>query len=575
MPSITKFNGSPIYLLILSALLGGIIAVGSHAELQVPLESAQVLAGLIPYPVDNPFYIFHLKGWSLLSQLSTIFLSLGLTVVDASIIIGASVGAVSFAALFLVSFSICQKPLVSFFIPLLIYTYSLIGIDVAYPIALLGGDSSFGIVGLTFMLLTIGFLGCGYYRTGAFLAGLATSLHPVMGAFCTLVACISIAFNYRELRSHIRHLAIFFVLGLTCTIASLLWQMRLAPQITSLDYSLKRTYLEAFIRNFDYHRTVGTWISNGVLLGVFISALAYAITRQREIPPGTKLLCHSIITSVAIAMLFVTAADLFPQLYFLKVIIPWRYMNYANLCLIPVSLSILAADFTPRPKLRSLAFIALLLLCYRWRVMLLSADVILYAIHVLTALSIITLNLPDLPEKPFRFIKEFRTVLILVVLVIITINQVVPALKELPYQRARLTAERYTELIQTASSRPGTILTAGNLHLIQLVTRRPVLLDGGALDIFPYILDTAPRFNEILRDVYGLDVFIAPAAGSRNLGVASYSHQLLWERRGLDEWLKIRYKFGVTDILTPDTWSLSLPLIAKGSKLKLYTIPDN
>ena len=58
---------------------------------------------------------------------------------------------------------------------------------------------------------------------------------------------------------------------------------------------------------------------------------------------------------------------------------------------------------------------------------------------------------------------------------------------------------------------PGVLLVAGDLHLIQLRTRRPVLLDTGALDTVMYSLETGAPMQRMLRDIYGLDLLQSSA----------------------------------------------------------------
>src|SRR6185436_11550308 len=53
----------------------------------------------------------------------------------------------------------------------------------------------------------------------------------------------------------------------------------------------------------------------------------------------------------------------------------------------------------------------------------------------------------------------------------------------------------------------GLVATGGDLHLIQLRTRRPVLIDGGGLDGLPYALEPSALSARILRDVYDIDYF--------------------------------------------------------------------
>ena len=70
----------------------------------------------------------------------------------------------------------------------------------------------------------------------------------------------------------------------------------------------------------------------------------------------------------------------------------------------------------------------------------------------------------------------------------------------------------------------GVLLVAGDLHLIQLRTRRPVLLDTGALDTVMYSLETGAAMQRMLRDIYGLDLFNPPpdAVGAGRIPALSH-----------------------------------------------------
>src|SRR5262249_36916768 len=62
-----------------------------------------------------------------------------------------------------------------------------------------------------------------------------------------------------------------------------------------------------------------------------------------------------------------------------------------------------------------------------------------------------------------------------------------------------------------AAETQAVVLTAGSYQLVQLYTRRPVLIDGGGLDTVTYAPDTGPAMERILRDVYDLDYFNPPS----------------------------------------------------------------
>jgi hypothetical protein len=100
-----------------------------------------------------------------------------------------------------------------------------------------------------------------------------------------------------------------------------------------------------------------------------------------------------------------------------------------------------------------------------------------------------------------------------------------------------------------------------------------VLLDGGTLDTLPYVLESAPLVDRILRDVYGVDLFNPPAE-SRHAGrIPVLATRPVWEARSLDDWQRIRREYGVTQVVTYAGWQLQLPAVAASRDLRLYDIP--
>ena len=58
--------------LALSGIIGYYVGTRGFPEWQVPIESAQVLAGIVRYPPGNPFLIYHLKLWTMLHQMCAV-----------------------------------------------------------------------------------------------------------------------------------------------------------------------------------------------------------------------------------------------------------------------------------------------------------------------------------------------------------------------------------------------------------------------------------------------------------------------------------------------------------------------
>ena len=124
------------------------------------------------------------------------------------------------------------------------------------------------------------------------------------------------------------------------------------------------------------------------------------------------------------------------------------------------------------------------------------------------------------------------------------------------------------------AARRGVLLVAGDLHLIQLRTRRPVLLDSGALDTVMYSLETGAAMQRILRDIYGLDLFNPPPEAFGAGRIPALSHRATWESYSPEKWRAIRREFGVTQVLAYADWALQLPVASQSRRLLLYDIPE-
>jgi hypothetical protein len=115
--------------------------------------------------------------------------------------------------------------------------------------------------------------------------------------------------------------------------------------------------------------------------------------------------------------------------------------------------------------------------------------------------------------------------------------------------------------------------TGPSMHLFQLYTRRPVLLDVEALDMLPYALEGGPQFDRILREVYGI-AFDNPPQEARHRGVLPVEPiRTIWQQRTPEQWAAIAAGFGVSDIVTSADWELQLPEVARNDRFILYRIP--
>lgn len=118
------------------------------------------------------------------------------------------------------------------------------------------------------------------------------------------------------------------------------------------------------------------------------------------------------------------------------------------------------------------------------------------------------------------------------------------------------------------------LATGGDLHLVQLRTRRPVVIDGGGLDGLPYAVAGAPEMVRILRDIYGIDFFHPPPEAHGIGMIPSSFNRRIWEAYSTDRWKEIRREYNVTQVMTYNDWTLRLPIVAQNARALLYEIPE-
>ena len=160
------------------------------------------------------------------------------------------------------------------------------------------------------------------------------------------------------------------------------------------------------------------------------------------------------------------------------------------------------------------------------------------------------------------------------VLVLMAASIVAAAADTGPANIAHVRDRTNDPLLATAAARGGLLLTAGDLHLIQAATRRPVLLDGGAIDTLVYVPAAAGSADRIATVVYGQPLTEpAPDDWGADGAFPPWLGQQLWSDRTPDEWAAIGLEFGITDILTPADWTLQLPRVVSDDRYVLWTIP--
>jgi hypothetical protein len=581
------------WVLVVSGALGLFVGL-AWANWQVCVETAQVLAGLVDYPTDNPVFIYHIKLWTILIQICALLLKAGLSEITISILISGLTGMLSFQALAMAVYALSRSFLLSVAAACLIVVTGAADHGVMYPVMLFGSPHSYGAIGLSYVVLVVGLLGAGWTRSAAFLLGLAPAVHPSVGFWFGLMLAASLLWDPRRARSELLPALPYLLAGAALTAASLAVHLGMRPELPKVDPAEARRYLSAFVAFWDGHRQPVRIQAIGVRLNVvaMILALIWLKWFAADLPRAATWLLRFVAVSAAfsigIAFLSWIPPDAMPVT--LLVLMPARLLNLNAMLAVAVLFGLLGAyRFRPAAQLLTvLLSVGLLLAQQSWLWGLLGGVPRLIwridplAIVAIAAVGLILVARSAARERASGSAPRAASGRIGAGIVQASmLGAAVTLLSVYALPRILIpgmdafgdTAER--AVFEAAAAGEGLLLTGGDLFLVQLRSRRPVLIDGGGLDALPYSLEAAPAMDQVLRDVYGIDLFHPPPQARGGGRVPPAANRLVWERYSLDQWREIRRRYHVTQVLSNADWRLQgLPPVALSQRLKLNEIPE-
>jgi hypothetical protein len=564
-------------ILLISGLSGFILGAFCNGTWQLAVESVQVISHAVIYPEGNPFYWYHTKAWTLLHQLFVPCLWLGMSTKTISFLMSGLMGMLAFQAIALCVWAISKDALLSLGSPfLVVFTYATRYSSV-YPVFLMSNSNTQGTIGLSLFLLTIALISSEKRKAGLFFLGLLPAVHLSIAALCWLIVFPCLCFGSREWLMEIRKESKFFLFGLCISLVSLFIHYQWVYDVPRIEGTLTRKYFEGFIRYWDSHRRPVQWSNPGVYLNCTTLVLSFIwSTKFRSyLNKGALFFLRCVTISSLFGLTFAALSQLPPESLpetFLM-LMPFRILEFSNFVFVSLFLG-LCGIFRKNVMAQVLLtlFIAFAIVQHQipWKMML--------------AFSGMLFLLPVITDEKLRFFaKKYWPVALLrstsiTLLFYAAINLV--ALPDLfhsepdEWRRYNLKNQNDDQFFESASHRAGLLLTASDLHLIQLRTKRPVLLDGGQLDMLPYAPETGPQMAKILKEVYGVDFFAPPRLALRTATIPLEPVKQVWESRSEKAWKLIRQKYGVTEVLTYSDWKLELPLISNSGNLSSYEIPN-
>lgn len=620
---------------------------------QVALEPAQTLAGVVSYPAGNPVLLYQKSLWTVWHQVLAPLLEAGVGERALTIAVSGLLGALAFAGLAALALGFGAGAALALACPFFVLFLDPAGWGFRYPILLLGAEHTYGMAGLSWVVLVCGLFAAGRTRVAAFSLGLAPAIHASLGAWLCLIAGLCALAGLRGLRAQIRGMLVSGTIGAVLAAASLGVHALTSRPAARAAPALDDLYLDAFVRLWDAHRQpVDLMAWNAFLVWCGLGA-ALALLRQREVQLSapSRLGLRIFFVSGALALVLSSLQRWLPPESIPNAILiamPTRLLNFDVLACAPLVLGLswrFRDDALARAILAALTVLAVLrrgdpgivtvglpLACVGLIVVIARRADTAEGLHVLVfgllgwlglrllwqggpllglhgaaALTLLLLGgaaayaallaverfrarrraaTPALHGRggaalgPLRAATawiattpELFTIPTALALVVAALAVSCDVVKDSDARFAALRDRLNSPVFAAASNGSGVLATGVGIQLVQLRSRRPVLLAVEALDMLPYALAAGPELQRILAEVYGVDFFHPPRDALHTAAVPEQPSRAVWERRTPAEWAGIKARFGVSEVLVAQAWRLALPEIARSDGLVLYRIP--
>ena len=332
--------------LLISGVLGFWVGAIGFPTWAIPVESAQVVAGLVRYPLDNPFYIYHTRIWTIVIQLCAVVLRAGVSEITLSRVLSGLLGMASFQALALVAYAVGGDALIAIGSAFVIFFSRITDTGVVYPVMLLDTHHTYGALGLSALMLVTALFGAGCYRSGGFLLGLAPAIHPSLAVWVGLAMALAFAWDVRRLTVEFRPALKYFLAGGVITAISLAVQLAFISRSLPVDRHVSAEYFRAFVNIWDQHRRPVHMSQPGVIVNW--AALGLAVVGLRFARAGLSTASRFLLRTAAAAAVVGLAAAAFTwipaehQSVLLSMLMPARLLNYNVMAICPLGVGLLS-----------------------------------------------------------------------------------------------------------------------------------------------------------------------------------------------------------------------------------------
>jgi hypothetical protein len=549
-------------LLLISGICGSIFGLLT-ATWQHPVETAQVLMGLVTYDPSSLAYAYHVKLFSLLNYVAWFFLAITNSEIVSSILLSAMIGTVAMQMLVMIIFLVVRNIYVALLITLFLTGLNFFGSGIAYPVLFMGTEHSYGRSGIIFVLYSILFLSFSKYKIGFFLTGLTLGVHPAWGIWLNFCLIISLLISYKKLKLIFNATNIIcYLIGLFLILTVFIWQ-RMHYPVTFSDSPINITEAKEialnYVRYWDHHRQKFDNVAllfNGIFFSLTSALLSFYYFRvdSEETLNSSRIFYIFICVSTVLAIPLIFIPSWFDPIFFperLVALMPGRFINISIFVCTPLLFSTIYIY----KKSSNSIFIFILILTTvfivgmsKYKLAPSLALVLIIALFLLINKSHFSQLISKL-EKSVVF--NLSVIVSIFIIVFISIFFV---------KKKLLTIRTNFDLVELSEIGNRSILTTMERYLIQAETRVSSItphIDGYIYSGTPSTMIDLNRFSS---DIFGISLLDKP---KKNMHLHSSifhtrDYQDLWERRSCQEWESLSRKYNFDLILVPSTMRLNL-----------------
>ncbi len=556
---------------LITGTAGFLLGLFIYPTLQHAVEGAQAVSGIVQYTAPSPFYDYQIQLWTVSHQLLALLLKAGLSERTLCLLTSGFLGMISFSALGLATLAVSEDTPLAILLPFWIHLSQSVKFGVVYVIQLLGTFTTYGVLGLSYIVLTASLIALRRNRLGYLLLGLAPAVHPSLGSYlCAVILGVHLL-NRRIFRAQFEVAWGFLTVGIFLTAGSFVCRYFSAHSFNFF-YQESAPYVSQFVKYWCGHRgpvditTPGFTIQILTMLIGFLAISLFKNTLSRT--SFFLLLCIIVsgLLSTPLAFLSWIPPQYLPD--FLLAPMPARYLNF-NIFLLPSVLIGLMAREKHNIRMQILILFTFLSVGKLARNFNLHPE---WTAYELIALGVVWLVLKWFYGAPREVSRSkayiFRRISFgVLVFVAVKLSVMLPDIAAT--YRPEFSDKKDTAFWSRISQDKGMLLTSYDLNLVQLKSRRPVLLDIASVDGLPYAPQSGPFMNEILRDLYQADLLKTPKDDEEPF-IDEQALQISWESRTATEWHALAKKYSFTQILTNAEWHLQLPIEVQNDDYILY-----